>query len=378
MKKICFITAVHGSAYSFLRDHMAALQKGYKVYYVCNEPDVNNIMVSCDGYHCVNIQRKISLINDLKALWHLYKYFKAEKFDAVHSVTPKAGLLTSIAAFIARVPVRIHIYTGQVWANKTGFMKFLLKSMDRLISIFDTHILVDGEGQRQFLIKNRVVTAKNSRVLGSGSICGVNLERFNPSDEVRAEKRKELGIDDSKTVFVFMGRLNHDKGVYELLSAFDRLAAEREDVYLLLFGHDEENIRDTFQNYPNIKVGDNFCYYGATPEPQKMLQAGDVFVLPTYREGFGSSVIEASALGLPVICSDAYGVMDAMVDDVTGLRCKVGDVDSLYEAMLSLANDTKLQSKLGSKGRERVLKEFDGIRVTDNWLDYYRECLNNK
>lgn len=378
MKKICFITAVHGSAYSFLRDHMAALQKGYKVYYVCNEPDVNNIMVSCDGYHCVNIQRKISLINDLKALWHLYKYFKAEKFDAVHSVTPKAGLLTSIAAFIARVPVRIHIYTGQVWANKTGFMKFLLKSMDRLISIFDTHILVDGEGQRQFLIKNRVVTAKNSRVLGSGSICGVNLERFNPSDEVRAEKRKELGIDDSKTVFVFMGRLNHDKGVYELLSAFDRLAAEREDVYLLLFGHDEENVRDTFQNYPNIKVGDNFCYYGATPEPQKMLQAGDVFVLPTYREGFGSSVIEASALGLPVICSDAYGVMDAMVDDVTGLRCKVGDVDSLYEAMLSLANDTKLQSKLGSKGRERVLKEFDGIRVTDNWLDYYRECLNNK
>lgn len=378
MKKICFITAVHGSAYSFLRDHMAALQKGYKVYYVCNEPDVNNIMVSCDGYHCVNIQRKISLINDIKALWHLYKYFKAEKFDAVHSVTPKAGLLTSIAAFIARVPVRIHIYTGQVWANKTGFMKFLLKSMDRLISIFDTHILVDGEGQRQFLIKNRVVTAKNSRVLGSGSICGVNLERFNPSDEVRAEKRKELGIDDSKTVFVFMGRLNHDKGVYELLSAFDRLAAEREDVYLLLFGHDEENVRDTFQNYPNIKVGDNFCYYGATPEPQKMLQAGDVFVLPTYREGFGSSVIEASALGLPVICSDAYGVMDAMVDDVTGLRCKVGDVDSLYEAMLSLANDTKLQSKLGSKGRERVLKEFDGIRVTDNWLDYYRECLNNK
>lgn len=378
MKKICFITAVHGSAYSFLRDHMAALQKGYKVYYVCNEPDVNNIMVSCDGYHCVNIQRKISLINDLKALWHLYKYFKAEKFDAVHSVTPKAGLLTSIAAFIARVPVRIHIYTGQVWANKTGFMKFLLKSMDRLISIFDTHILVDGEGQRQFLIKNRVVTAKNSRVLGSGSICGVNLERFNPSDEVRAEKRKELGIDDSKTVFVFMGRLNHDKGVYELLSAFDRLAAEREDVYLLLFGHDEENVRDTFQNYPNIKVGDNFCYYGATAEPQKMLQAGDVFVLPTYREGFGSSVIEASALGLPVICSDAYGVMDAMVDDVTGLRCKVGDVDSLYEAMLSLANDTKLQSKLGSNGRERVLKEFDGIRVTDNWLDYYRECLNNK
>ena len=354
---------------------MAALQKEYKVYYVCNEPDVNNIKVPHDGYHCVNIQRQISLVQDFKALWYLYRYFRTEKFDAVHSVTPKAGLLTSIAAFFARVPVRIHIYTGQVWANKTGFMRFLLKTMDRLISLFDNQILVDGEGQRQFLIQNKVVSEKNSKVLGSGSICGVNLERFNPSVEVREEKRKELGIDDSKTVFVFMGRLNHDKGVYELLSAFNRLAFDRDDVYLLLFGHDEENVSDTFSRYAYISNGENFCYYGATPEPQKMLQAGDVFVLPTYREGFGSSVIEASALGLPVICSDAYGVMDAMVDDVTGLRCKVGDVESLYSAMVKLADDTNMQILLGQNGRNRVIKEFSGADVTKHWLQYYADVV---
>ena len=376
MKKICFITAVHGSAYSFLRDHMAALRKEYKVYYICNEPDMNNIMVPCDGYHCVNIHRKISLKNDLKALWCLYKYFRTEKFDAVHSVTPKAGLLTSIAAFLARVPVRIHIFTGQVWANKKGFMKILLKSMDRLICLFDNRILVDGEGQRQFLISNRVISEKDSRVLGSGSICGVNLERFNPSNEVRVEKRKELRIDDSKTVFVFMGRLNHDKGVYELLNAFDRIAQVRDDVYLLLFGHDEESISDTFYLYSNIREGENFCYYGATSEPHKMLQAGDVFVLPTYREGFGSSVIEASALGLPVICSDAYGVMDAMMDDVTGLRCKVGDVDSLALSMRILANDKALQKRLGDNGRKRVINEFDGAKVTEHWLKFYKDSLS--
>ena len=375
MKKICFITAVHGSAYSFLRDHMAALRNEYKVHYVCNEPDINNIKVPNDGYHCVDIQRKISIVKDLKALWQLYRYFRKERFDAVHSVTPKAGLLTSIAAFFARVPVRIHIYTGQVWANKKGFMRFLLKTMDRIIALFDNQILVDGEGQRQFLIKNKVVSEKNSKVLGSGSICGVNLERFNPSVEVRTEKRKELGIDDSKTVFVFMGRLNRDKGVYELLSAFDRLAAEKEDVYLLLFGNDEENVSETFNSYPNIKAGDNFCYYGATPEPQKMLQAGDIFVLPTYREGFGSSVIEASALGLPVICSDAYGVMDAMVDNVTGLRCKVGDVESLYIAMARFAENKLLQTSLGANGKARVISEFDGSKVTINWQMFYREIL---
>ena len=375
MKKICFITAVHGSAYSFLRDHMSALQKEYKVHYVCNEPDVNNIKVPNDGYHCVNIQRKISLIQDIKALWELYRYFRQEKFDAVHSVTPKAGLLTSIAAFFARVPVRIHIYTGQVWANKKGFMRFMLKTMDRIIALFDNHILVDGEGQRQFLIKNKVVSEKNSRVLGSGSICGVNLDRFKPSVDIRSEKRKELGINDLKTVFVFMGRLNHDKGVYELLSAFNRLASEREDVYLLLFGHDEENVSTTFVDYSHIKTASNFCYYGATPEPQNMLQAGDVFVLPTYREGFGSSVIEASALGLPVICSDAYGVMDAMVDNVTGMRCKVGDVESLYNAMVKLAGDKNLQTELGQNGRDRVINEFSGADVTKHWLQFYADVV---
>ena len=375
MKKICFVTAVPVSAEAFLKDHMDALRKEYKVYYVSSEPNPKNIKASFDGYHSVNIHRKISIMNDFKALWRLFKYFRKEKFEAVHSVTPKAGLLTSIAAFFARVPVRTHIYTGQVWANKSGVLRFILKFMDRLIALFDNHLLVDGEGQRQFLIKNRVLKENNSRVLGSGSICGVNLERFNPSDAMRNEKRIELGISDDKIVFVFMGRLNRDKGLNELLAAFNMLATERDDVYLLLFGSDEENISNTFQNYSSIKDQVNFQYYGPTREPFNMLQAGDVFVLPTYREGFGSSVIEASALELPVICSDAYGVMDAMIDDVTGLRCKVGDVDSLYNSMLKLSNDRELQSFLGRNGRERVVREFDGKKVTRNWIDFYREII---
>lgn len=375
MKKICFVTAIPTSAEVFLRDHMKALREEYEVFYVSNEQDVNNVRVPVDGYYCVNIQRKISICHDIRALWDLYKYFRKEKFDAVHSVTPKAGLLTSIAAFCARVPVRVHIYTGQVWANKRGFMRLLLKFMDKTISSLDNHILVDGEGQRQFLIRNKVLKEKKSCVLGSGSICGVNLDRFNPSTMVRNEKRNELGIPADMTVYTFMGRLNRDKGLHELMAAFNRLAAEKEDVYLLLFGGDEESISRTFHKYPYIRNKQNFLYYGPTNEPFNMLQAGDVFVLPTYREGFGSSVIEASALGLPVICSDAYGVMDAMIDEVTGLRCKVGDVESLYEAMMKLAADKDLQKFLGKNGRERVIREFDGKAVTKYWVDYYREIM---
>ena len=372
-KKICFITAIPGSATAFLKDHMSALRKDYQVYYVCNEPNELNIAVEHDGYHCVDIQRGISIWKDLKCLAYLVKYFKKEHFDAVHSVTPKAGLLTAVAGFFARIPIRIHIFTGQVWANKRGPMRWLLKFMDKMIVLFGNNFLVDGEGQRQFLIQQGILKEKNSRVLGHGSICGVNLKRFNPTEETRKEARKEVKAGN-RIVFVFMGRLNHDKGMYELLPAFDKLAAERDDVFLLLFGNDEENIASHFPEYKHMNDS-NYLYYGRTSEPQKMLQAGDVFVLPTYREGFGSSVIEASALGLPVICSDAYGVRDAMVDDVTGLRCKVGDVESLFEAMKRFAESPELINRMGKAGMERVVKDFDGKKMTENWVNLYHQLV---
>lgn len=375
MKKICFVSAIPSSANAFLHDHMAALQKEYKVYYVSNEPNESKITVAHDGYHSVDIRREISIGKDIKALWDLFKYFRKEKFDVVHSVTPKAGLLTAIAGFFARVPVRIHIFTGQVWATKKGFERWILKFMDKVIAAFGNQFLVDGEGQRQFLIKNGVLKETNSTVLGKGSICGVNLERFYPDPATRLSARSELKLAPEKIVFVFMGRLNHDKGLYELLPAFDKLASEREDVFLLLFGSDEEQVALHFKEYTNLISEKNFLYYGPTSEPQKMLQAGDVFVLPTYREGFGSSVIEASALGLPVICSDAYGVMDAMIDNVTGIRCKVGDVDSLYNAMELFLEKTELINKLGEAGRDRVVKDFDGKIMTQHWVDFYHELV---
>ena len=378
MNKICFITAIPGSADAFLRDHMAALRAGYQVFYVSNEPDESRIKVEHDGYHCVDIQRGISLGKDLKALFQLTKYFRSERFDAVHSVTPKAGLLTAIAGFFAGVPIRIHIFTGQVWANLKGPKRWLLKFMDKVLVLFGNHFLVDGEGQRQYLIQQSILKEKNSKVLGKGSICGVNLERFYPDATKREEARKEVNVQDDQIVFAFMGRLNHDKGLYELLPAFDKMASTTPNVYLLLFGNDEESIASHFKDYSNIKEGVNFCYYGRTSEPQKMLQAGDVFVLPTYREGFGSSVIEASALGLPVICSDAYGVMDAMVDNVTGLRCKVGDAESLYNAMKAFVDNPSLIKKLGDAGRKRVIDDFDGKQMTQHWVDYYHELLPMK
>ena len=375
-KKICFIVALAGTANSFLRDHIEALSRYYDVYLVGNIKDASEVSnLEIAGFKSINIVRNISIINDLKALLALKKYFNQMNFSAVHSVTPKAGLLTAIAGLLARIPIRIHIFTGQVWATRKGFFRMLLKSMDSLIAFLDTNILVDGKSQMKFLMDNGVIKRGKARVLAEGSICGVNTERFNPTKEIRLAYRKEIGVSDENVVFAFMGRINKEKGAYELLSAFNKLAVTCQDVYLLLIGYDESGLQSHFSDYPNIRPNENFLFYGSTKRPYEILQAGDVFVLPTYREGFGASVIEASCLGLPVITTDAYGVLDANVSGVTGLQCKVADVDSLFVAMKQLAEDKDLRLKLGANGRKRVLDHFSSDVVTSAWVDYYQSLV---
>lgn len=375
-KKICFVVAIAGTAQSFLCDHIKELREDYDVYLAGNIKDVNEVeLLDLTGWKQIDIERPISLGKDLKAVRQLSSYFKKMKFDAVHSVTPKAGLVCALAGFIARVPIRIHIFTGQVWATRKGAMRFMLKSLDWLIAKLNTHILIDGNSQKSFLIQQGVVSDTKAHVLGDGSISGVNMVRFNPSVDTRIATRKELSITNDKVVFVFMGRLNHDKGLHELLPAFNRLVETNKNAFLLLLGMDEENIAATFGQYNNL-TRENFLYYGATREPQRMLQVGDVFVLPTYREGFGSSVIEAACLGLPTITSDAYGVLDASVPGETGLQCKVGDVESLYACMKELGDDAEMCKAFGKAGRKRVQEKFAGAVVVKHWKEYYDKILS--
>lgn len=374
-KKICFVVAVPSSAQVFLKDHIEALREDYDVYIAGNISSSEEVVgLNVCSYQHIDIEREISIKNDLKAVRQLSSYFRKMKFDAVHSVTPKAGLVSALAGFLARIPVRIHIFTGQVWATRKGAMRFMLKSIDWLIAKLNTHILVDGASQCQFLVDEGVVSAKKAQVLGDGSIAGVNIQRFEPTEDSRKSARQELNIADDKVVFVFMGRLNHDKGMYELLPAFDKLVETNKNVFLLLFGADEENVSATFGNYKNLNK-ENFLSYGLTKEPQRMLQAGDVFVLPTYREGFGSSVIEAACLGLPTITSDAYGVLDASIPGETGLRCKVGDVETLYACMEELAGDAEKRKRFGDAGRKRVLEKFAGSVVVKHWKQFYDTIL---
>ena len=161
-----------------------------------------------------------------------------------------------------------------------------------------------------------------------------------------------------------------------MLSAFQKLSSEKDNVFLLLIGRDEDGYMGKLLDYPNIKEKENFYFYGHTREPEKVLNAGDVFVLPTYREGFGSSVLEAACIGLPCICSDAYGVQDAFIENETGLKCKVGDVISLYQCMKEMAEKPGLIKQMGENSRKRVLNEFPSEIITRYWVNFYKEMFN--
>lgn len=377
-KKIAFVVAIPGTAEAFLINHFEYLGAEYDITLLANYPKEYNISYFTKmGIHCIKvpIDRKINLGNDIKALFALKKVFNQEKFVSVHSVTPKAGLLTAIASWMAGIKNRIHIYTGQVWATRKGAMRELLKIMDKIIALFDNHILVDGESQRQFLIRERVIKAENSKVLAHGSISGVKLEKFNISETVRNHERQRNGFKSGDVVFIFLGRLNHDKGIGELYEAFNRLVNECPNAKLLLYGVDEEGYEEKASQYPNLRRNQNFYYMGLTNKPYDALQGGDVFVLPTWREGFGSSVIEAQALGLPVITSDAYGVCDASVPNETGLRCKVNDPTGLYLCMKKYYENPQMRKIHGDAGRKRVFALFDSNVVSTAWLEYYKEIM---
>lgn len=377
-RKIAFVVAIPMTATAFLMDHIAALQVYYEVHLICNFPNEDSkkpfeeVGIIC---HTAPILRDINLIGDLKGLFALRKLFKKEKFECVHSVTPKAGLLTACAGWLARVPHRVHIFTGQVWATRKGAMRTMLKMMDRMIALLDTNLLVDGEGQRRFLIENGVLSEKNSSVPANGSIAGIKLDRYVISEDVRKEERNRLGISDDSVVYIFLGRLNHDKGIGEIYTAFNRLVVECPKAILLFYGMDEEGYDSKVNGYPNIKRGQNFFFPGLTKTPFNALQAGDVFVLPTWREGFGVSVLEAQALGLPVITSDAYGVVDASVPNETGLRCGVNDPEGLYLCMKEYYDNPAMRKLHGQAGRKRVEEKFDNNVVSAAWVDYYKKMI---
>lgn len=375
-KKICIVVS---SPYTsmFLLNHVKELSKDFDIYLVANFDEESKKVLSYfnfKGHKNIDLNRDISIIKDISAVYNLCKYFKTMDFDATHSITPKAGLVSNLAGRLAGIKHRIHIFTGQVWATKKGSFRYILKLIDKITASLATDILVDGKPQRDFLISENVIPPGKAKVLGEGSISGVDLKRFHPDQDVRAELRKELNLSDDTLVYLFLGRLTIDKGVIELAHAYNRLISGNKNTYMLFVGRDEENLSDKINNIISDKS--KFKLVGSTGTPERYFQASDIYCLPSHREGFGSSVIEASASQLPVICSDTYGLMDTMKHNQTGLRHKVKDYESIHAHLKTLLEDASLRDQLGRNGLKYVTENFSSDLITDQWVIFYKNLLN--
>lgn len=357
-RRVCFVVSSPLTIHAFLASHIAHLSTEFDVAVAANADAFATKGLA--QFFRVPIERRIAPLSDLRALARLVSVFREQRFDLIHSVTPKAGLLAMTAAWLARVPARLHTFTGQVWVTRSGPARAFLRCMDWLIARFATHVLVDSRSQRDFLIAQRVVSAAKSAVLANGSICGVDGNRFRPRPQPRA---------DGEVVFLYVGRMAKDKGVPDLLAAFARVAQRHPAARLVLVGPDEERLG---------RAAERVRWVGGTDRVEDYMAAADVFCLPSYREGFGQVALEAAASALPVIASRIYGLTDAVADGETGLLHPPGDVEALHRHMETLLKQPELRQRLGSAGRSRALRDFSADRVSRALLDCYRGITNRQ
>jgi glycosyltransferase involved in cell wall biosynthesis len=296
------------------------------------------------------------------------------KPDIVHSMTPKAGLLTMFAGRLARVPWCFHTFTGQIWANKTGIGRYLFKWIDRLIALAANQVFADSASQCRFLEKQGVVRRGGVTVLGQGSVAGVDLERFQPNPVARLSLRTKLGINNGIPVFVFVGRMVRDKGVFDLVEAFAMVNALNPHWELWMIGPDEDGLQEKLSKM-GVSLRANIRWLGRTFSPERYMAAADVFVLPSYREGFGSAIIEAAACEIPTIAYKIDGVIDAVIEGRTGILVDKGDVQGFAQAMKDLGNLPVKRKLLGQAALERAVKDFSSKQVSQEWLAFYDALL---
>jgi glycosyltransferase involved in cell wall biosynthesis len=281
-----------------------------------------------------------------------------------------------LAAFVALVPVRIHTFTGQVWVTKRGVKRLILKFFDKLIGSFATCVLADSPSQQDFLVAEGVLQRDKVQVIGAGSICGVDAVRFQPNNEAKQKVRNKFGIKPDAKVILFVGRLNRDKGMLDLAAAFNTIAKQYSDVVLLLVGAEEDVPFSQIQEICHAKSG---CLHHVsfTATPEKYMAAADIFCLPSYREGFGMTIIEAAACGVPAVASRIYGITDAVEDGRTGLLFEAGNRAALIEKLQELITNNQLRLQLGNAARQRVIKLFSGETIAAEMIKLYTSLSEN-
>lgn len=374
--KLIRVSTVPESLKAFCSGLLRELQyeEGYDVLAISSFEDNDDEFGKQEGVRTISVsmERHISPFKDLKSLWKMWRVMRKEKPEIVHSMTPKAGLITMIASWLARVPVRIHTFTGLVFPTSTGIKRRILMATDWLTCACATNIIPEGDGVKTDLLNNNI-TSKPLNVLGYGNIRGIDLNYYNP--ELYSSSYK----DDNIFRFVLVGRIVGDKGINELVEAFIRLNYTHPQTKLILVGPEEPELdplrsetRAIIDKHPDIDA------VGPQKDVRPFYAQADAFVFPSYREGFPNVVIEAGAMGLPSIVTDINGSREIIIEGENGVIVPPKNADALLKAMKRFVENRDEVKTMANNARSLIASRYEQTFVRQCLKDFYKKVIENK
>lgn len=369
--KIIRTSTVPTSLETFLKGFLKKLSTSYEVVAVSSPGEPLEIIHKREGIRTVEVpmERHISIFKDVMSLLRLIIVFYKEQPTIVHSITPKAGLLSMLAAWITRVPIRIHTFTGLVFPTSTGIKRSILMFMDKLTCGCATYINPESKGVAKDL-KQFGITSKELHIIANGNVRGIDMEYYQRTDEVM--RQSQLLKLNQGTTFCFVGRIVGDKGINELVRAFDKLTQTYKDVNLLLVGSFENQL-DPLSEATNEILHNNqhISCLGEQPDVRPYLAASDIFVFPSYREGMPNVVLEAGAMGLPCIVTDINGSNEIIIEGENGEIIPVRDEEALFEKMRDWVAHPEEVRGMAQNARRMIAERYEQQLIWNSLLDVY-------
>lgn len=380
--KLCALTTISKTMDWFVVDSMRNLEKnGYDITLVCNM-DEEFIEKNKDYAKCVPLamSRGASVTDLVKSILWLRSFFKKEKFDIVYYTSPNASMYASIAAKLAGVKTRVYSQCGLRYVSFGGIKRTIFKFVEKITCVFSTHVRAQSPKNMQFAIDEGLCKSDKISVIGIGGTTGVDLKECRSFDhnQVKAELRDKYNIPQNAFVFGYVGRINADKGINELITAFTNISKEKEDAYLALVGMIDDTNPITPENMKIAEENPRIVMTGNVPKEEVYphMAMFDVLTHPTYREGFGKVLQEAMGVNIPIITTDVPGPSEVIENNVSGILCKVQDPEDLCKKMELLYNDAELRESFRKAGKERAEKYFDRPIMLNNILVDMNKIMN--
>lgn len=378
MNKLIRITTVPISLDKLLDKQMAFMKDYYKVIAVSSNESFLKKIGEKDGVdtYCVEMTRKITPFQDVKAICKLYYFLKREKPLFVHTHTPKAGMVGMVAALLAKVPNRLHTVAGLPLMETKGLKRKVLSLVEKMTYKCSTIIYSNSKGLRDIIIKEKLCPEKKIRIIGNGSSNGINTSYFDPiniSTLERADLKESLNIDSDDFVFIFVGRLVTDKGINELISVFDNVSRRNIKVKLLLVGNREPELdplkKETLEI---ISKNSNIIEVGYQSDVRPYFAISDVLVFPSYREGFPNVVMQAGAMGLPSIVTDINGCNEIIINDTNGVIIPPKNSLELQRTMELYLNNNGLLAEHRANSRKMIVSRYQQEVIWRTLLSEYK------